>query len=287
MLTRVAPIMLTALFIAACGSSQHAQTDSTGAESSAAPITSAPNEGGEPEGTGQMIVRYEDATSKEAISGKKIYQDHKMLEDMADGVNYLFDLPQDIPIVGKQCDQVNAFWNTEERQMEMCYEFPDDLRSEFAQTDDPDPLKPAMDATYGVFFHEMGHMLIDAYDLPVTGREEDVADQVAAFVLLQPGEDEQLDGESVQVLLTMADLFQIWANENGQPDESMFADEHSPDQVRVYNLLCWAFGADPEGNSEIVDAGLLPEARAVRCEDEFDHINRAWVTLLEPHMKQH
>ena len=287
MRTRLAPMMLLPLLITACGSSEQAHQDSTGVESAAPPTTSAPSQGAESDGTGQMIVRYDYATSKEAISGKKIYQDHKMLEDMADGINYLFNLPQDIPIVGLQCDVPNAFWNETERQMEMCYEFPDDLQSTFADVDEPDPLKMAMDATYGVFFHEMGHMLIDAYDLPVTGREEDVADQVAAFMLLQPGEDEQLDDESVQVLLSMAELFQLWAAQNGQPDESAYADVHSPDQVRVYNLLCWAFGADPDRNMGIVDSGALPEDRAVRCEEEFDHINRAWVTLLKPHMKQH
>ncbi|CAN3130284.1 DUF4344 domain-containing protein [Mycobacterium sp. smrl_JER01] len=232
-----------------------------------------------------MIFRYDDAASPEAVSGKRIYQDHQMLEDMADGINYLFDLPYDIPVVGLQCDESNAYWNRTDQQMELCYEFVDDLQSLFGAAGEPDPLAMAMDATYATFFHEMGHMVIDIYDLPITGREEDVADQVAAFMLLQPGEDEQLDGESVDVMLAMAELFELFAAEDGEPDESAFADEHSPDKVRVYNLLCWTFGADPDGNSGIVDNGLLPEERAVQCEDEFEQINRSWITLLAPHMK--
>ena len=31
----------------------------------------------------------------------------------------------------------------------------------------------------------------------------------------------------------------------------------------------------------------LERDRGNLTKDEFDHINRAWVTLLEPHMKQH
>ena len=34
------------------------------------------------------------------------------------------------------------------------------------------------------FFHELGHCLIDVWDLPTTGREEDAVDQLAMFVLL-------------------------------------------------------------------------------------------------------
>ena len=233
-----------------------------------------------------MIVQYQDATSPEAIAGKKIYQDQKMLEDMADGMNYLLELPYDIPLVGLQCDAVNAYWNPELQQMEMCYEFIDDAEKTFAEGGAPDPLQRATDATDAVFFHEMGHMVVDIYDLPITGREEDVADQVAAFMLLQPGEDDRVDAESVDVLLAMADLFDMWGQAAGDPDEAAYADVHSPDQVRVYNLLCWAFGADTDGNAVIVDEGWLPEDRAVQCEAEFDQINNSWITLLAPHLKE-
>jgi hypothetical protein len=284
---RIVPILLVSLLISACGSTERSSSDGASPDASGMSSTSGSVDSGELAGAGQMIVRYDDAASPEAVSGKQIYQDHKMLEDMADGVNYLFDLPYDVPVVGLQCDVSNAFWNTTEQQMELCYEFIDDLQSQFRAAGEADPLNMAMDATYATFFHEMGHMVIDIYDLPITGREEDVADQVAAFMLLQPGEDEQLDGESVEVMMAMAELFELFAAQDGEPDESAFADEHSPDKVRVYNLLCWTFGADPDGNVGIVDNGLLPEDRAVRCEDEFDQINRSWITLLAPHMKQH
>ncbi len=180
----------------------------------------------------------------------------------------------------------DAYWNPELQQMEMCHEFIDDAEKTFAEGGAPDPLQRAIDATDAVFFHEMGHMVVDIYDLPITGREEDVADQVAAFMLLQPGEDDRVDAESVDVLLAMADLFDMWGQAAGDPDEAAYADVHSPDQVRVYNLLCWAFGADTDGNAVIVDEGWLPEDRAVQCEAEFDQINNSWITLLAPHLKE-
>ena len=35
--------------------------------------------------------------------------------------------------------------------------------------------------TVSTFFHELGHALIDAWDLPITGREEDAADQLPTW----------------------------------------------------------------------------------------------------------
>jgi hypothetical protein len=40
-----------------------------------------------------------------------------------------------------------------------------------------------------VLLHEAGHAMSDIFELPVLGREEDSADQLAAFVMLQFGPD--------------------------------------------------------------------------------------------------
>ena len=39
-----------------------------------------------------------------------------------------------------------------------------------------------------VFLHEIAHGLFDLLKIPVLGREEDAADQVAAYVLVSLGE---------------------------------------------------------------------------------------------------
>lgn len=46
-------------------------------------------------------------------------------------------------------------------------------RREFAQTIDG--------ALWGIFFHELGHAIIGVNRVPITGREEDVADQFALY----------------------------------------------------------------------------------------------------------
>lgn len=280
-LGRVAAFAVS-LLIAGCGSSNVAEAPSP--ESEAATSATAAGDA-EFEDAGQMIVTYEEATSPEAINGKKIYEDNQVLEGLAEGANELLKLPFDIPLVGAQCDTPNAFWTSDDKAMVMCYEYVDYALSLFTEAGDADPLDSALNETIATFFHEMGHMVIDIYDLPTTGREEDVADQLAAFMMLTPDENGQVDPELVNVVLDDARMYALMSGD-GQYEESAFADEHSLDETRMFNMLCWAYGADPDMNSHLVENELLPEARAVRCEKEFEQMSNAWVTLLTPYVHE-
>lgn len=280
------PLFAAAMLIAGCGSSGDAAAPSSDSESASA---SAENAAAADEfaDQGDMVASYEDATTPEAIRGKQIFQDGEMLEDMAAGASELLKLPYDIPLVGQQCDEPNAWWSPSDQKMTMCYEYVDFAESMFLDAGDtPEAaLESAVNATYATFFHEMGHMVIDIYDLPTTGREEDVADQLSAFMLLMPDDNDQLDPESVDVLRDNARFFAAFS-EYGELDESAFADEHSLDQTRMYNLLCWAYGADPDMNGDLVDNNLLPEERAGQCADEFDRMSYAWASLLGPYIRE-
>lgn len=59
----------------------------------------------------------------------------------------------------------------------------------------------------------------------------------------------------------------------------------TPDRARMSNMVCWAYGADPEDTGDVVAAGLLAEGRADGCDDEFQKLDRAWSTLLDPYEK--
>lgn len=62
-----------------------------------------------------------------------------------------------------------------------------------------------------------------------------------------------------------------------------FADEHSLSEQRYFNLLCMMYGHDPRTYDWVLEKGLLPEARARRCQGESDKIFKAWGALLSPH----
>lgn len=230
-----------------------------------------------------MTVSYEDATTPDAMAGRDLLQNNQVLEDMADDVNQTLALPYDVSLLGVQCDEANAFWDPTAKTVTICYEDAANSERIFTEAGDPDPAASAINAEWATFFHEVGHMAVTLYDLPVTGREEDVADQLAAYILLTPGDDGKADPESVQSVKDFARVFNASGNADVTDDD--MADVHSLDKQRVYNLECWIYGSDPEANGDMVGDGQLPEDRADGCADEWAQLDKAWSTLLDPYFR--
>ncbi|HEX2022589.1 MAG TPA: DUF4344 domain-containing metallopeptidase [Candidatus Thermoplasmatota archaeon] len=181
-------------------------------------------------------------------------------------------LPHDVPILHEECGIANAFYDPERRSVHLCYELLEVVASVMArEVGGADAPAATGGAWLFVALHETGHALVDAYDLPVTGREEDAVDDFAALVLLHDGApDAALDAAT------------FWGlTEDWQTSAEEFADEHSLNAQRYFALLCDVVGADPEGYGWIVDEGYLPESRAARCVYEHEKKAGSWARLLD------
>lgn len=120
-----------------------------------------------------------------------------------------------------------------------------------------------------VIAHEFGHALVDVLQLPVTGNEEDVADQFATWILSD--EPAALYGASL-----------FWLARSGTaPTASAFADTHALNEQRYFNVLCWGYGADPMGRSWMVSG--VPQDRVQHCARQYTQMSTALSTLLQPH----
>jgi hypothetical protein len=282
---RTGAVFAAVLVLAGCGTSPSENADApTPSKTDPASSTDAPDVE-EAADDGEMTVVYEAASTPESENGRNLMEQAELLEGLAAMVNETFNLPHDVRLLGQECGDPNAFWDPSEQAVVLCYEDADFAENVFAAAGDPDPVDAALNAEIGSFYHELGHMLIDLYDLPITGREEDVADQLAAFVLLAENDDGSIDPESVKAVRDFAGEFRAFAEQEGEVGESQFAGGHSLNQTRMYNLLCWAYGADPEANASIVDDGELPPDRAELCEDEYAKVEYGWATLLDPYVK--
>jgi hypothetical protein len=278
----VSTAVLTAMAMAGCAADRAAPAAEPApvesAEVSAAPVESVES--------GEMFVVYEDADSAEAVQGRALLTAANLLEALADDVNDMLLLPVDVPVTGQQCDEANAFWSPSEQAMTICYEDAELSNRIFEAAGDEDPVGSTLGAERATFYHELGHAVIDLYDLPFTGREEDVADQLAAVLLLQPDDDGQVDPENIRAAQAYARMFQGYSEQDGGGAENFpFWDVHEYDLARMYNFQCWIYGSDPEGNAHMVDQELVPEDRADSCEGEFDRMSRAWYEMLEPHLR--
>ncbi|MET0898661.1 MAG: DUF4344 domain-containing metallopeptidase [Mycobacterium sp.] len=276
-------LLVVGFLITGCGAAQDDASSSPSAESAAASTTEAEVDAVIDDG--DMTATYEEATTPEAENGRRILEDAQLLEDLAASITDLFNLPNDVQLLGVECGEPNAYWSPSDQAVTICYEDADFAETVFIEAGDADPVDAALNVEVGSFYHEVGHMLIDIYDLPITGREEDVADQLAAFVMLAEDENGQVDPESVKVIRDFAAEFRAFGEEEGEVGESQFAGGHSLNQTRMYNLLCWAYGADPEGNAAMVDSGELPPERAESCEDEYAKVEYGWASLLAPYVK--
>ena len=68
------------------------------------------------------------------------------------------------------------------------------------------------------------------------------------------------------------------------PGVKQFADAHGTPAQRFYNLLCIAYGADPQLFGDMVKKGHLPKERAEDCKDEYEQVAYAFQQLIGQHL---
>jgi hypothetical protein len=232
------------------------------------------------EDRGDFKVSYGEAKKKELSELRQDLLENRVLEETADGLNKTLALPADVTLSFAECGEINAAYDPDKRQVTVCYELVDDLydafRDEAKNDDELD--ERVVGATVFVLFHEIGHALVGVYRLPVTGREEDAVDQLSTY-LLTDGTDE---GEAA---LDAAESLYRDENAGSGEGEPRYWDEHSLDQQRFSNIVCWVYGQNEEKYKSIVEDGVLPAERAERCSDEYAQIEQSWTTLLKPYLK--
>ena len=234
---------------------------------------------------GHLQLVYGQLSTADHEELEKIFREERFFEDILADLNQSLILPRNIPVRLEECEDVNAFYSAEDGSVTLCYELLEHFLELFgnqAQTDEEQEEAggKAVAALVFAFYHELGHALIDVYNLPATGREEDAVDQLATVMLLETWEGE----DSELAILSSAEWFDLDASEEAE-DETDMADEHALNEQRYYNLVCWIYGSDPEYFSDVVDDWELPPARAERCEGEYQRMSQAWDALLGPHLQ--
>ena len=115
---------------------------------------------------------------------------HRPLRVWATVLTELFRLPTDVTVTLASCGRTDAFYSPVQQRLYLC----DELLTYFVQVFAPPEDSPTAvrDATLFTFFHLVGHALIQVLDLPVTGPDEEAADEMGAvFLVMGQAEDEQ------------------------------------------------------------------------------------------------
>lgn len=233
------------------------------------------------EDKGDFTVDHIAVKSSKYVEIDKQVRSERLLEKAAEQLNKNLILPFDLELRTEECGQANAFYDSNDTSVTVCYELMEHFYDTFRGTGMPDnkAYDKMFDAVRFVFLHEIGHALTDTYKLPITGNEEDAADRCSAFINLT-----ELGDDGVRAVLAAADSFKIESKRRAT-DKTDLADEHLLQEQRFYNSLCMIYGSNPSKYSNIVTDGYLPKARAERCETEFTRTAESWATLLRPWRK--
>jgi hypothetical protein len=204
----------------------------------------------------------------------------QVLEELAMFLSPL-RLPRVLRIRTKSCGVVNAFYDRSEWAISLCYEFYEHLEQIAPQTKSPQGFtrdEVIVGGFIDAIFHELGHALFDILQVPVFGREEDAADQLSAFLMLQFGQD--------VARTTIQGAAFTYLNNRNPRSRAEYADEHGTDAQRFFNYLCLAYGGEPDAFRDFVDNGVLPKARANGCAREHQVVKKAFAKTILPHIDQ-
>lgn len=129
-----------------------------------------------------------------------------------------------------------------------------------------------------IFYHELGHAVIDIEEVPIFAQEEDAADVFSILMI-----DAFWDEDAAEALSYHAAsgfwAEAAWRDETG--DDIAWADVHSPDERRYFNTVCLFYGANPDARTDFADDLGLPEDRAESCVEEFDLAQNSWGAVLD------
>ena len=129
-------------------------------------------------------------------------------------------------------------------------------------------------------YHEVGHLLVDKHQWPVLGREEDVADNFATYILLT-----QRRRSFHQALKDSALGWKLedeaYGRDNNPTD---YYDSHSLDLQRAYQIVCMMVGEDRETFYQTAQEWRIDRDRQAECGQDYQQISRSLEQLLTPHL---
>lgn len=231
---------------------------------------------------GDLKLRYQPRKNANAATAGHIVGSHQQaLEALLVQLNQRLSLPYDMYVSFEDCDSPDAYYDPDKHQVTICYQLIDEYYGLFSKKiKDKTKLDDAVRAaTASTFFHELGHGLVAAWDIPVTGREEDAVDQLSNLVLIETienGEEAAMEG---------ALSFKLYADLT-KGEAKIYWDEHSLDEQRFFDTICMVYGHDEEKYRYLVKNGTLPEERAAYCAEDYEKVRRAWLKLLGPYLKK-
>ena len=139
----------------------------------------------------------------------------------------------------------------------------------------------AINNMLSVFYHELGHGLIDQLNIPRLGNEEDAADTLSVVMINRYFDTD----DATTMILDVADHFQREYKATKAADEKpAFWDVHSTDAQRYATQACLIYGANTEARDKVREKINIPFSRAISCEEEYEKVEKSWAQVIGKHL---
>lgn len=237
---------------------------------------------------GKFILEIKDDPNPEYQKIADYLREYKGLNTIVEAMNNTLKIPYDIRIVTTTTGK-GPYYTYAEKTIWMDYELMSIVLMLFDKYH-PNESKENRDHYLNnlnrfLLYHELGHALIDAYQLPVLGQEEDGADALGAVISLK------YIPLGYHVLVDAADFFKL-LGQLVDEGESSYWDEHDLNEQRYYRLLCYAYGKTPDQTYKKVkhyyksSLDTFIEERSEFCVDTYKSTYQDWMKLLKPYLKE-
>jgi len=147
--------------------------------------------------------------------------------------------------------------------------------SGFSKSQRAEIIRFAANNSLFVLYHELAHLLVDQLQLPVLGREEDAADNMATWVLLN-----KRSPEMDQALVDAAQGWVLTGIAYGEPDDHDLAAGHSLDKQRAFQIVCLMVGSDETAFRPIANQYAIGRDRQDSCYWDYQLVDRSLEGLL-------
>jgi hypothetical protein len=232
---------------------------------------------------GKISVVYDEPADDTAALAKQILQVGGT-DGVADGFTKSFKLPFDITIHAVN-EFVGPAYDPSDKTITLSYKFVDFtagvLKKNFPELrKDDEEFGRQIAAVDGfILVHEFGHAFVDAFDLPVLGKEEDAADAVATVFLTRAVDNGN------EYAFDAARFFNALSGRQRKLAPQDYFDEHSLDKQRAYSIVCWIAGSSEDAYNSVAKLRILSEERQRRCPAEYQQKVKAVESLLKPHTR--
>jgi hypothetical protein len=233
-----------------------------------------------------VIVRYLQTNDIKLQPIAKKLQSDSSIQDVITLMNEEFTFSKPLTIIFGAND--GPLYDPARNDILIPYTFLDDVEQRFNAVGYPDDnqdktnldnlTQAVMDVVIHTLFHELAHALIATYELPIVGREEDAADNLAVVLSIEYFEN------GAEIAISAAELFYLEGDEITEFDEADFWDEHSLDLQCYYATLCHVYGSDDTQYTYLLEEAGFSDEHGELCISDYERMANNWLTLLAAYL---